>query len=793
VAGRPTRSAARLAAILDHLPDALLLVDGTGTVVNANARALDAFQTQDADLIGTPFLDLMPEFGQGTSTRSAQGSGRRRKPNGPIVERLEARRLDGSELQVELTSAVLTWGGGDELLLLLARILDREHEAAPDGQTAGQLAAVLKATSDAICGVDAAGRVVLTNPAATTLLGRRAAELAGRDLLGLALAKRADGTPSPLEKSPLYDALRSGRTTRGRREVAWRQDGSAVPVDLAAVPIELDGKVVGAVAALADRSHLVETERQRDELRGLLGGDLRAGLTSMRDDLRGLLERDTAALGDDARTALERAAAHAERLLETVGEAVGADERAEPEDPALERVEIGQLVERAVATTSATAAQAGVAVAVLPEALTVDVDAERVVAALSALLAGAVKSSPRGSTVAITASRRGDRVRIVVRDARPATRGRPGQQIRPGADVEAPPELDVSFVQAVAERHGGRFSIEAAPGGGTTYAVEFPVVDDPDPEDGDADAGAAPAPLGSRPTTEALMRHPPAGPATPSSPTPEAAPPAPAAVMSSSARGAARPYAVPAPFDFPVSKPAEPPTLEVLVWPHVHEATTAALSRRGWDSIAVRMPQEVAQHRRQVAALLVDPLTGPVSRASLTRVRAAAASAGLPLLVAAGLGEVSSDMVHGSDPAALIGALRPPGSATSRVLLVEDDPVLAEAMGATLERRGMQALLSVSESEAVLRAAVAPPDLVLLDLGLAPSPRPGILDWLRVQGRLAETPVVAYTAADLYPDHETRLRRGETVLFVQARSEGQDVDDRLAELVLRLAGTPESL
>jgi CheY-like chemotaxis protein len=263
--------------------------------------------------------------------------------------------------------------------------------------------------------------------------------------------------------------------------------------------------------------------------------------------------------------------------------------------------------------------------------------------------------------------------------------------------------------------------------------------------------------------------------------------------MSSAVKGATRPYVVPAPFGFPEPRPARSPTQEVLIWPHVHEATTKALSRRGWDSVAVSIPQEVAQRRRHASALLVDPLTGPVSRASLTRVRAAAASAGLPLLVAAGLGEVSADAVHGSDPAALIGALRSPGSPASRVLLVEDDPVLAHAMGATLERRGMEALLSVSESDAVLRAAVAPPDLVLLDLALMPSPRPGILDWLRTQGRLAQTPVVAYTASDLHPNHQTRLRRGETVLFVQARSEGPEVDDRLAELLLRLAVMPEPL
>ena len=40
----PVRGAARLAAILDALPDALLLVDGSSTVVNANAAALELFE-----------------------------------------------------------------------------------------------------------------------------------------------------------------------------------------------------------------------------------------------------------------------------------------------------------------------------------------------------------------------------------------------------------------------------------------------------------------------------------------------------------------------------------------------------------------------------------------------------------------------------------------------------------------------------------------------------------------------------------------------------------------------------
>lgn len=44
MSSRPSRGAARLAAILDALPDALVLVNANGTVVNANTIALEAFE-----------------------------------------------------------------------------------------------------------------------------------------------------------------------------------------------------------------------------------------------------------------------------------------------------------------------------------------------------------------------------------------------------------------------------------------------------------------------------------------------------------------------------------------------------------------------------------------------------------------------------------------------------------------------------------------------------------------------------------------------------------------------------
>ncbi|HEV2347963.1 MAG TPA: PAS domain-containing protein, partial [Actinocrinis sp.] len=63
------RSASRLAAILDALPDALLLVDAAGVVVNANTVALDLFEGESAQrLLGRQVATLLPGLGRAVAT-----------------------------------------------------------------------------------------------------------------------------------------------------------------------------------------------------------------------------------------------------------------------------------------------------------------------------------------------------------------------------------------------------------------------------------------------------------------------------------------------------------------------------------------------------------------------------------------------------------------------------------------------------------------------------------------------------------------------------------------------------
>ena len=110
MSSRPSRGTARLAAILDALPDGLLLVNCNGTVVNANTIALEMFETPGTALVGRGLLDLLPEFDSklipGSMRRPEAADERgRTKPT-----RMTARRTDGTEYPVEVTSASLEDG-----------------------------------------------------------------------------------------------------------------------------------------------------------------------------------------------------------------------------------------------------------------------------------------------------------------------------------------------------------------------------------------------------------------------------------------------------------------------------------------------------------------------------------------------------------------------------------------------------------------------------------------------------------------------------------------------------------
>ncbi|MFC8654431.1 PAS domain-containing protein [Streptomyces parvus] len=334
MSSRPSRGTARLAAILDALPDGLLLVNCNGTVVNANAIALEMFETPGTALVGRGLLDLLPEFdsklipGSMRRPEAADEQGRT-KPT-----RMTARRTDGHEYPVEVTSASLDSGQaayndihssytGDELLMIVVRDLsgtvDTEAELA---RSQRQTEMILRAASEGVVGTDTDGRVVLVNPAAAQILGFRASDLGGQELHPLILHSRAEGEPFPYEDSPLADTLKSGRKHRVRGQVLWSKSGDRVPVDLTTAPVRDGDQLVGAVMTFTDRRPYEELSAQHKNVVAELTTSHSAEVTALREahakELEALKEAHAAELADRS----ERYAAEIEgqaELLASLG------------------------------------------------------------------------------------------------------------------------------------------------------------------------------------------------------------------------------------------------------------------------------------------------------------------------------------------------------------------------------------------------------------------------------------------------------------------------------------------
>jgi DNA-binding response OmpR family regulator len=83
------------------------------------------------------------------------------------------------------------------------------------------------------------------------------------------------------------------------------------------------------------------------------------------------------------------------------------------------------------------------------------------------------------------------------------------------------------------------------------------------------------------------------------------------------------------------------------------------------------------------------------------------------------------------------------------VLLVEDDPALADVLIDTFQQHGIQTHHATSSESAMTIGREVELDLLLLNLALPAGSGFEVIEWLRQQDRLRHVGVVVYTARDV--------------------------------------------
>jgi len=96
----------------------------------------------------------------------------------------------------------------------------------------------------------------------------------------------------------------------------------------------------------------------------------------------------------------------------------------------------------------------------------------------------------------------------------------------------------------------------------------------------------------------------------------------------------------------------------------------------------------------------------------------------------------------------------------STILIVEDDPDIAELMARYLEKAGHRALRAASGVDGLARARAARPDLVVLDLMLPGMDGLSVCEALRGDPALAAVPVIMVTARGEESDKVAGLELG---------------------------------
>ena len=95
-----------------------------------------------------------------------------------------------------------------------------------------------------------------------------------------------------------------------------------------------------------------------------------------------------------------------------------------------------------------------------------------------------------------------------------------------------------------------------------------------------------------------------------------------------------------------------------------------------------------------------------------------------------------------------------------RVLVVEDEPHIAESIAFLLEQAGFEVAVSGDGAEALERALAAPPDVMVLDVMLPSMNGYDVLRHLRGEARTAGLPVLVLTAKGQREDRDAALGHG---------------------------------
>jgi PAS domain S-box-containing protein len=301
------------------------------------------------------------------------------------------------------------------------------------------LQVTLKSIGDAVIATDLEGKVSFINPTAETVTGWRSSEITGKPLDEF--FKVINETTREAVESPFTAVVRKGNVVGlANHTLLIKKDGAEIPIEDSGAPIkDPNGKTVGVIIVFHDVSERRRAEREREalleseqaarreaELAGRLKDEFLATVShELRTPLSAILGwatmlKNNQLKTDDAPNAFEVIERNAKAQGEIINDLLDVSQITTGRlsiDKHL--VEVGAILETTAESLrpQAETRSIGLTVSTGENEFFVNGDATRLRQIIGNLISNAVKFTPDGGKVTVSAARRGENIEITVSDS----------------------------------------------------------------------------------------------------------------------------------------------------------------------------------------------------------------------------------------------------------------------------------------------------------------------------------------------------------------------------------------
>jgi two-component system, LuxR family, sensor kinase FixL len=489
----------RLQAIVETAVDAIITIDEQGTIETVNPATERLFGYCAGEMIGQNVSMLMPEPYHSehdgylhryrrTGERKIIGIGRE----------VSGRRQDGTEFPLELAVSETRLPGRRVFTGIIRDVSERKRAEEALLRSEARLAGIIASAMDAIITVDESQRIVVFNAAAEAIFRCPASEAIGQPLERF--------IPPAYRKAHAEHIRGFGKTGVTNRSMwrpgillALRADGEEFPIEAAISQVESQGQKLFTVilrditARLREERALHEAKevaeranRAKSEFLSIMSHELRTPLNAIAGYVDLIDAGIYGPLTDGQAHGLQRIQANQRHLLTLINDVLHyAKIEAGQVALHMEELPVTSTVAEVVSLLEPQIAAAGLTyVQACEPALGVWADPDKIRQVLLNLLVNAIKFTPAGGRIEISAERAGEWAQIRVRDnglGIPAEMTQkifdPFVQLRDPHGADASRQgvgLGLAISRDLARAMGGELSVTSTSGHGSTFTLTLP-------------------------------------------------------------------------------------------------------------------------------------------------------------------------------------------------------------------------------------------------------------------------------------------------------------------------------